>query len=111
MVLKEIGHTNKWDLSKCRAKKHGKFAVLLVREPIYGTHDILFFKNPPNDSNFKKIIKSKPCYIDFHESKNFFWGTSEFTDSTNVLKNYLNERGELELYFTINIKGEETVPL
>ncbi|EAL68240.1 hypothetical protein DDB_G0278135 [Dictyostelium discoideum AX4] len=47
----------------------------------------------------------------FHESKNFFWGTSEFTDSTNVLKNYLNERGELELYFTINIKGEETVPL
>lgn len=46
-----------------RAKKHGKFAVLLVREPIYDTHDILFFKNPPNDSNSKKIIKSKPCYI------------------------------------------------
>ncbi|KAM9952686.1 hypothetical protein ACTFIR_007740 [Dictyostelium discoideum] len=95
------------------AGKQGKFAIFLERKPRSGIllkYMFSFYLIPPEGST-ATIESLGPCHRDFEESRTLSWGTKVFTDSRKVLKDFLNEKGELELSFSITIQDEKIIPL
>ncbi|KAM9982354.1 hypothetical protein ACTFIZ_006870 [Dictyostelium cf. discoideum] len=93
-------------------KKEGNLGVYIVRNKnprILLKYDISFSLIPPDGSKAKKV--SELCHIDFEKSKKNSWGAGKFAVSTNVLNDFLNDKGELEISFSIHIKDEKFVTL
>ncbi|KAM9989098.1 hypothetical protein ACTFIY_005140 [Dictyostelium cf. discoideum] len=89
------------------AGKQGKFVVFLERKPrsdILLKYRFSFSLIPPGNS--KAINVSN-----FEESRELCWGSRNLIESKKVLKHFLNERGELELSFSIFIHDEKIIPL
>ncbi|KAM9948733.1 hypothetical protein ACTFIT_009931 [Dictyostelium discoideum] len=96
-----------------QAGKQGKFGVFLERKPRYGIllkYMFSFSLLPPEDSTATKVSLG-PIHRDFEESRSLSCGTNVFTDSRKVLKDFLNEKGELEISFSITIQDEKIIPL
>ncbi|KAM9982353.1 hypothetical protein ACTFIZ_006869 [Dictyostelium cf. discoideum] len=95
-----------------QAGKQGKFSVYLIRKSKPDTplkYSFSFSLIPPDGST--ATIVTSVARKDFEESKNLSWGFGVFTDSKIVLKDFLNERGELELSFSVTIQDEKIIPL
>ncbi|KAM9989099.1 hypothetical protein ACTFIY_005141 [Dictyostelium cf. discoideum] len=96
------------------AGKQGKFAVYLEKKPKSGIllkYTFSFSLIPPDDSTATKV-SWRPKQIDFEKSQESLgWVINIFTDSKKVLKDFLNEKGELELSFSTTIQDEKIIPL